>query len=184
VVSVNYDVPRNHCFKCYCTNKPERSRDHLARDCTNQSCDVCHEHHETEICGYTKERAQVRHKYETVTDKDRQNRARARSAAMSQAGSQMGSQVEDSQADPTETHMRVARVREWQQSQQPQAETHHQGQTKPTSRTLRGPRRNEEWGTPANQAESRLGRTRRVQPGSLLPWAPAITGEGPARGDQ
>ena len=109
VISVNYQVPRNHCFKCFTLVDTKVSHGHTARECPHVDpppCEVCHEIHEGERCGWYVHHDTVLHDYDSITNRDRSNRAKARSQALtaaayaSVAGSQYGSQYAGSVADP------------------------------------------------------------------------------------
>ena len=111
VIAVNYQVPRNHCFRCFTLVDPEVSRGHTAKECPHRNpppCAVCHEIHESERCGWYEHQDRVLHDYDVITNADRARQAQARSAAMtatayaSVAGSHYGSQYAGSLADPTD----------------------------------------------------------------------------------
>ena len=122
VISVNYRVPKGHCYNCFNQKDPDMSKGHISRQCPHTDpppCSVCHEIHQKEHCGWQNQRLQVRHNYDAVTDRDRATQARTRSATMSQMGAAMGgSHHGGSQFDPQEQqHMRQMRLGQWNNSQ-------------------------------------------------------------------
>ena len=64
--SIQYAVPRKHCFRCYHPETPEVSRDHHASTCTTQICEVCHasgeNYHSAHDCEATAERYKLQHR--------------------------------------------------------------------------------------------------------------------------
>ena len=93
--AIQYDVPRNHCYKCYYPGGPKQSRGHKGKDCTQDPlCDVCHEPHETAGCGWiTAQTAVVTHRHDVIPESVYHARNAARNAAFINQGFQWGSQA-------------------------------------------------------------------------------------------
>ena len=91
--SIQYDVPRHHCYKCYYPDKPKESYGHNGKDCTKETvCDVCHEPHATTGCGWIQEKkAVVQHRHDIIPESVYRARNAARDAAFIQQGAQWGS---------------------------------------------------------------------------------------------
>ena len=153
VCAVNYTVPRGHCFKCFNLRFPMVSKGHQGRHCPHTDpapCEVCHELHVEEQCGWQTQREQVRHNYDVITDRDRQKAAAARSHALSQMSAALGgSQAGASQAEYHELSQH--RLQDWS-SQSPQ------GQPQPRQR-------NRQYRTPPSGG-SRTGSAQASTPGS------------------
>ena len=91
--SIQYDVPRHHCYKCYYPDKPKESYGHNGKDCTKETvCDVCHEPHATTGCGWIREKKSVvQHRHDIIPESVYLARNAARDAAFIQQGAQWGS---------------------------------------------------------------------------------------------
>ena len=93
--AIQYDVPRNHCYKCYYPGGPKQSKGHKGKDCTQDPlCDVCHEPHETAGCGWiTAQTAVVTHRHDVIPESVYHARNAAHNAAFINQGFQWGSQA-------------------------------------------------------------------------------------------
>ena len=91
--SIQFDVPRHHCYKCYYPAKPSASYGHNGKDCTQDPiCNVCHEPHVTTGCGWIREKkAVVQHRHDVIPESVYHARNAARDAAFIQLGAQWGS---------------------------------------------------------------------------------------------
>ena len=79
VISVNYQVPRNHCFRCFTLVDTTVSHGHTAQNCPHTNpplCEVCHEIHQGERCGWYVYQDTVLHDFESITNSDRANQAK------------------------------------------------------------------------------------------------------------
>ena len=77
-VSIKYDVPRGHCFKCYNPGYTKTSRGHTARDCQEDTCFICHRNHDTEKCGLIAQKKVIQHRHHTISEREREIIAKAR----------------------------------------------------------------------------------------------------------
>jgi hypothetical protein len=98
-ISVNYQVPRNHRFRCFTLVVMTVSHGHSCQELPTRQpptpCEVCHEIHQGERCGWYEHQETVQHDFDSINNSGRANQARARSAVMaatayaSVAGSQL-----------------------------------------------------------------------------------------------
>ena len=77
-VSIKYDVPRGHCFKCYNPGYTKTSKGHTARDCQEDTCFICHRNHDTEKCGLIAQKKVIQHRHHTISEREREIIAKAR----------------------------------------------------------------------------------------------------------
>jgi hypothetical protein len=68
-VSINWNPPRTACYRCFHPDYPKLAMGHGAKECTAQTCDVCHSNdHSTINCGFTKKRFRPSHRNDQKPD--------------------------------------------------------------------------------------------------------------------